>query len=93
MPMLKAYLDRTGRPWLPVAYEDFEGGDKSKVERACLTLGLTAREDMVAPIRPVLERTWDEVNADWVARFRPDAKTGAIIEDYKRLIASIAPGG
>lgn len=87
MQMLKGYLDRAGRPWLPVAYEDFHDGDMSKVERACLALGAPRRAEVIAPVNP-LEKTWDAVNAEWVARFRPDAKTAAIIERYQDLVAS-----
>ncbi len=90
MRMLKGYLDRAGRPWRLVAYEDFHDGDMSKVESACLALGAPMRAEVIAPVNP-LEKTWDEVNADWVARFEPDPKTAATIERYQDLVATAGP--
>lgn len=92
MRMLKGYLERVGRPWLPLVYEDFENDDMSKVEDVCAALGLPKRSEIIPPLYP-LEKTWDEVNADWVERFRPDGKTGAIIERYRALITPTGARG
>ncbi len=92
-PILQRYLDRVERPWLPLAYEDFQGEDKSPVGRICGALGLSPRDQPVLLSRPPVERTYDAVNADWVERFRPDAPTAAIIERHRQFVAAIAPPG
>lgn len=92
-PLLQRYLDRVERPWLPLAYEDFQGEDKSPVGLVCRALGLPERDEPVTTARPPVEKTFDEVNADWVTRFRPDARTGAIIEGYRKFVAAVALPG
>lgn len=91
MRLIRAYLDRSRRPFQTLAYEDFQGGDMGEVERVCEALGLPRRDQIAPPVNPV-EKTGDAVNEAWVARFNTemDERTRKVIGRYGDLIGSVS---
>ncbi len=81
---LRTYIDRAGRPWRKLFYEDFEHGDFSTAEAICDQFGIPRIAEGEGPKLRPLHRTADEVNESWCARFRRDVgkTTSQIIETY-----------
>jgi hypothetical protein len=70
MEILRAYVARTGRPWRPLFYEDFEHGDFTAAETVCDAFGVPRlASGETGPKMPPLTRTADDVNVAWKARF------------------------
>jgi LPS sulfotransferase NodH len=82
---LRLYAERSGRPWRPLVYEDFAGGDCTQATAACDALGVPRRR-AGSKFRPMpVERIGDATNEAWAARFRGelDGSTRDLIERYE----------
>lgn len=71
-PLWPAFLDDLGVPYLHLVYEDVAADLPGAVRQVGDLLEVDVDDEVFASIRPSTARQADDLNADWMRRFRAD---------------------